>query len=114
MANDLDLAPHPEVLAETLKDVMLQAVIDPVQGVRIEHYPATSANGGFVACLIPEGNHKPYRAQLDGGSEQYYQRIGDSIVFIPHSLLRSLFYPTQNCYPTPTISQHEPLPCLVR
>jgi hypothetical protein len=92
-ADSLDLAPDVSVLAQMLRDVELQAVIDPVPGVQIERY-VDSGTAGFVVCLIPEGPHKPYRAELCG--KQYYQRIGDKFAVIPHSLLRSLFYP-----PTP-------------
>jgi hypothetical protein len=76
-----------------LKDVRLEATVDPVQGVKYEHYDAGKGDGsGFVVCLIPEGENKPYRAAIDP-AKQYYQRIGDSFAVIPHAMLRSLFYP---------------------
>ena len=90
-AADFDLAPKPGQLAQLLKDVMLEAVSEPLPGVEIE-IVLDGSNGGFVVCLVPEGNHKPYRAQLDS-SKQYYQRISDNFVVIPHAILRSLFYP---------------------
>ena len=54
-ATDLDLADHPDTFAQKLKDVMLQATIDPVQGVQIRHLDKTPGGQGFVVCLIPEG-----------------------------------------------------------
>jgi len=42
-----------------LKDVRLEATVDPVQGVKYEHYDAGKGDGsGFVVCLIPEGENK--------------------------------------------------------
>jgi len=89
-ADSLDLVPDVDAFAQMLRDVELQAVIDPVPGVQMERYRDSGA-AGFVVCLIPEGPYKPYRAELHG--KQYYQRIGDKFAVIPHSLLRSLFYP---------------------
>lgn len=92
-ANDLDLVSTPATFAQLLKDVQLEACVEPVQGVDIVDIDAGEGDGsGFVVCLIPEGDHKPYRAGIDP-AKQYYQRIGDNFVVIPHSLLRSLFYP---------------------
>lgn len=91
-ASELDLAPQPETFLQSLKDQRLEATVDPVQGVEFQSYRARTGNGGFVVCLIPEGGNKPYRAALDP-AKQYYQRVGDSFVVIPHALLRSLFYP---------------------
>jgi len=92
-ASELDFVPHPETFLQMLKDVRLEATVDPVQGVEYKQYDAGQGDGaGFVICLIPEGVHKPYRAAIDP-AKQYYQRVGDSFVVIPHSMLRSLFYP---------------------
>lgn len=91
-ASELDLAPSPASLAQLLKDVLLESLIEPLRGVEIREVPSESDGKGFVVCLIPEGENKPYRAQLDPAS-QYYQRIADNFVLIPHSLLKSLFYP---------------------
>ena len=93
VASELDLVPHPTAFVQSLKDLLLEAVIEPLQGIELAQFNAgEGGEDGFVACLIPEGSHKPYRAQLDA-SRQYYQRIGDNFVVLPHSLLRSLFYP---------------------
>ena len=90
VASVLDLVPTPATFSQLLKDVLLEACIEPIPG--IEFFPIDCDGGGFVVCLIPEGKHKPYRAELDP-KRQYYQRVGDNSVVIPHSLLRSLFYP---------------------
>jgi hypothetical protein len=93
VATEPDLVPHPEIFVQLLKDVRLEATVDPVQGVELQHCPAgNGTEEGFVVCLIPEGSHKPYRAAL-ADEKQYYQRVGDNFIIIPHSLLRSLFYP---------------------
>jgi Schlafen, AlbA_2 len=90
-ATALDLVPNPRSFAQMLKDVRLEATVDPIAGVDLAHYD-TGSGEGFVICLIPESSQKPHRAQLVP-ARQYYQRIGDSFTIIPHSLLRSLFFP---------------------
>ena len=94
VASELDLVPTTTTFAQLLKDVLLEACVEPAQGIRIEEIDAGEGNGsGFVVCYIPEGSHKPYRAELES-SRQYWQRIGDNFAVIPHSLLRSLFHPS--------------------
>jgi hypothetical protein len=89
----------PSVLEQTLKDVRLAATIEPVRGVEFLRVPATPALGGpskgYLLCLVPEGNNKPYRAELDS-SRQYWQRVGGNSVILSHALLRSLFYPRRH------------------
>lgn len=93
VAHDLDLVPNPTTFVQSLKDLLLEAVIEPLQGIDFADFNAQcGGEEGFVVCLIPEGDHKPYRGLL-ASPAQYYQRIGDNFVVIPHSLLRSLFYP---------------------
>ena len=82
---------YPATLAQLLKDVQLQAVVEPLTGVEIRYWEKV-AGKGYVVCLVPEGGHKPYRADLES-SHQYWQRVGDKFALLPHSLLRSLFYP---------------------
>ena len=94
-AADLDLVPNPVQLTQLLKDVHLQATVDPVQGVDSLAVSTEPDGAGFAVCLVPEGNNKPYRAELDP-TRNYFQRVGDNFVVIPHSLLRSLFYPRSN------------------
>ncbi len=92
-ASSLDLVPVPLSFLQLLKDVRLEATIDPVPGIDYVHYENRSGGTeGFVVCMVPESSQKPHRAQLDP-KRQYYQRIGDSFVILPHPLLRSLFYP---------------------
>ena len=90
-ARELDYVPKPFELAEILERKRLNATADPVGGVQIKAFDAGSGPG-FVACYIPEGKHKPYRASLDE-TQNYYQRVRDSFIVISHSFLRSLFYP---------------------
>jgi hypothetical protein len=92
-ASSLDLVPNQPSFLQLPKDVRLEATVDPVPGVDYAHYQHTPGDtAGFVVCLVPESGQKPHRAQLDP-KRQYYQRIGDSFVILPHSLLRTLFYP---------------------
>jgi hypothetical protein len=92
-ADSLDLVPNPKSFSQLLRDVKLEATVRPVVGVEYKDYVADKGDGsGFVLCLIPEGTNKPYRAELDP-KKQYYQRVGDSFIVIPHSMLASLFYP---------------------
>ena len=85
------LVRHPLTFGQLLKDTQLQAVIEPLRGVEIKAWESTPGEG-YVVCYVPEGEYKPYRADLEP-SHQYWQRIGDKFVVLPHSLLRSLFYP---------------------
>ena len=97
-----------------LKDVRLEATVDPVQGVKYEHYDAGKGDGsGFVVCLIPEGENKPYREAIDP-AKQYYQRIGDSFAVIPHAMLRSLFYPPVRLTWELRFRYKKPNPCKMR
>lgn len=67
--------------------------MDPVAGVEVRPVDAGKGDGsGFVVCLVLESGQKPHRAALDP-ARQYYQRIGDSFVILPHPLLRHMFYP---------------------
>lgn len=91
-ASGYNVAENSSAFIQLLKKVLLEACVEPVQGVDIRS--VTCEEGDVVVCLIPEGNHKPYRAELAG--KQYFQRVGDNSVVIPHSILRSLFYPTTN------------------
>lgn len=71
-ASELDLVPQPATFVQLLKDVLLEACVEPVQGIELAGVDAGNGDGkGFVVCLIPEGKHKPYRAELDP-KRQYY------------------------------------------
>ena len=92
-ASEIDLVPSCPAFSQLLSDTLLEAVVEPIPGVEIlEIKAAADSSDGFVVALIPEGTHKPYRAELTK-EHQYYQRIGDSFAVLPHALLRSLFYP---------------------
>lgn len=87
------LAPQAAALARMLRELVLQATIDPLEGVAVNAVVSDPATGaGFVVCLIPEGLNKPYRADLTG-DRQYRMRTADRFSVIPHSLLRALFHP---------------------
>ncbi len=95
-ASELDLVRNSATFLQMLKDVRLEATVNPVQGVEYMAYDGGEGTGaGFVVCLIREGHNKPYRAALDP-AKQYYQRIGDSFAVIPHAMLRSLFFPDRS------------------
>jgi Putative DNA-binding domain len=67
-----------------------QANSDFVEGVdiRVVNF---KAGGSVVVCYIPEGSNKPYRA--DYASKAYFIRMQSNSLVMPHSMLRSLFYP---------------------
>ena len=94
-ASGFDLAKNPVTFVQRLKDLLLEACVDPVQGVELLAVEKEADKSGFVVCLVPQGRHKPYRA-MGVRHAPYFQRVGDNSVGISHSLLRSLFYPTSN------------------
>jgi len=75
-----------------LKDMFRDSLNEPIHGVTHLEIASTKGTGGYVVSLIPVGRNKPYRAERMPG-KPYYQRVGDSNEIIPHSFLRSLFYP---------------------
>jgi len=89
-SNQLALVEKPDELVQRLKDFHIQATDEVV--TLGEPLVIKEADGkGFVVYLIPEGTRKPYRAMLDG--EVYYMRVIDKMVKMPHSHLRTMFYP---------------------
>jgi hypothetical protein len=87
------MAPNATEFAQKLADLLATATADVVEGVRIVPVRA-DGQAGYVACLIPEGRNKPYRAMF--ADERYYMRQPDRMASIPHSLLRTLFFPAVN------------------
>ena len=86
-----DRLTSPAHFGQRLRDQILKATTDPVQGVEIravEH----PGGGGYVVCLVPESGNKPHRAEA-ARAKNYYQRTSDNFVVISHPFLRSLFYP---------------------
>lgn len=90
--NALAEASDPAELRQMLKDWLLQAADPPVSGVLMEVIKQPAADSGFVVCYIPEGQHKPHRAEFVE-NKPYRIRVGDSNVVPNPSLLRSMFYP---------------------
>lgn len=91
-SNGADMVANPDELVQTLKDNRINSTVDAVPGVQYFTVKETSGKG-FVVVLIPEGPHKPYRAEVCEPKKYYWQRVGDSFIDISHSMLRSLFYP---------------------
>jgi hypothetical protein len=89
VATELKPLPNTASFVQFLRDHLMDSTIEPVRGVEYLEVAATDG-GGYVVCLIPEGQNKPYR---DARTHQYWQRIADNFVPIPHTLLRSLFFP---------------------
>jgi hypothetical protein len=67
--------------------------VPPHDGVR--HH---AISGGFVASLIPSGQHAPYQMAADSS---YYIRAGSSFSKVPHAVLAGLF----GRRPQPSIKQ---------
>jgi len=101
-AEKAEFVPRPFELVQLLKDVHLAATVPPLRGVECRSFPADASGARFVVSLVREGQDKPYRADYDA-SKGYFQRVGDNFVPIPHSLLRSLFYPKARADITATV-----------
>ena len=90
---ELNAVANPVALEQQLRNWLLIATVDPVQGVDIRSFQKNDGTDtGYVVCLIPQGSNPPYRADLDT-AKQYWLRSQDKFVVMPHALLRSLFYP---------------------
>jgi hypothetical protein len=84
---------NPPGVKSRLIELQRQATDPPLANVEIEAYEIASRSGtGFVVCFVPEGPHKPYRAE-DGRKSQYYVRSGDNFTVLSRSMLQSMFYP---------------------
>jgi hypothetical protein len=90
--SDLALVPDVELLKAKLTEFRRFATDPPLHGVKIEAIPrANGEKEGFVACLIPAGEHKPYQSVK---TKLYYFRSGDSSSPAQRSILQQLFNPT--------------------
>jgi hypothetical protein len=76
---------------QKLKNWKLQATDPPIGNIEYCPIIHPTQPKGFVACLIPESEFKPHRAEFS--HKNYYIRAGDSSVIPSPSLLRSLFFP---------------------
>jgi len=89
-ASDVKPLVNPVAFRTRLKDFQRDAIDPPISGVEIT--PIVESKGeGFVVCLIPEGEFKPYRSERC--DRQYYHRVNDSFHVINRSMLASLFHP---------------------
>jgi hypothetical protein len=92
-AHALEHVDQPDGFCQFLRDRLLEATVPPVTGVEVVPVNDPGKPGeGFVVCLVPEGNDKPYQAALHP-SKNYMQRIDDRFVVIQRSLLRTMFFP---------------------
>jgi hypothetical protein len=82
---------NPLAFKARLLELHRCATNPPLANVQIE-VADTAPGEGFVACLIPEGRFKPYRAEI-AGRPQYHIRAGDQFIVPSPALLRTLFYP---------------------
>lgn len=79
-------------VSEVLFNLLPTATISPLRGVQISPI-VVQGNMGFVVCFIPEGPHKPYRAEHAG--KKYYIRAGSSFVEPDPNYLRNLLFPNR-------------------
>ena len=84
---------EPSAMKSRLTELLRHAVDPPILGVEIRVFHCSGEIGdGVVVCYIPEGDHKPYRAEYATG-KPYVVRVSDSFQVLSTSMLRSLFYP---------------------
>jgi hypothetical protein len=83
----------PFAFKSRLIELQRDATDPPLANIEYAAYPLPEdADKGFVACFVPEGNHKPYRA-MHCTNKPFYMRSGDSFLIPSVSVLRTLFYP---------------------
>ncbi len=92
-AGEVDRVPPPGALLTRLDQLQNSLTNPPVVGVRmlsiVDSAPAAKGSG-YVVCYVPDGPHKPYRAESD---EHYYLRIGSHCRRPSPTVLRYMFYP---------------------
>lgn len=84
--------PDAEAFASRLRQLHPHSTIPALPGVEVtavQKNPGTSE--GYVLAYIPEGRHKPYRAESK--NQNYYIRVGDNFRIPAVEILRSLFHP---------------------
>jgi hypothetical protein len=85
--------PDPAAFKTRLTRLLQHATDPPVTGIAIKELSDLAEPGeGFVVCLVPESSFKPHRAERCEG-KPYYVRIMDRFEYVPHSLLRHMFFP---------------------
>jgi hypothetical protein len=88
------LVEDPDRLEADLRKLQTETTDPPLGGLLFKAFKTTDASGkpgGFLACFIPDGPHKPYRQRAC--DEQYYYRFGDTTRVMPRHMLQLLFYP---------------------
>ena len=91
VSNGLRLITDVGQFESQLRSTIWNLTTPPTQGIQIKSYPTDEQGQGFVVCLIPEGQHKPYRAE--SGRQYYFIRSGTSFQNANPSLLRTMFFP---------------------
>jgi hypothetical protein len=90
-AHDVKPIQNPNGFKSLLIQLQRGATDPPLGDVKIETWES-SPGEGFIVCLIPSGQFKPYRAEVSG-KKQFFMRAVDTF-FVPSvSVLRTLFYP---------------------
>lgn len=93
---------RPAALAAKLRENINNASDPPIQGIRIEAFEGPEG-GGYVVCLIPEGNQKPYRAEQKT-NKPYIIRSGASFLVMNRAVLRTMFFPVSIPLPQITVT----------
>ena len=83
--------PNPNGFKSLLIELQRGATDPPLGDVVMETWES-SPGEGFIACLIPSGPFKPYRAEISG-KKQFFMRAVDTFYVPPVAVLRALFYP---------------------
>lgn len=92
-AREIALLPDPAGFASRLRELVRNTTDPPLLKIDIRTFHEDGDHGsGVVACFIPEGEHKPYRAEL-ATNKPYMVRLSDSFQVLPTQLLKSMFYP---------------------
>jgi hypothetical protein len=101
MVTKLALCPDVFAMEQLLRRSLQEAVDPPISGVDIKAVPSPDGKTGFVVCLIPEGHHRPHRAELCG--KAFFIRVGESFRIPSVALIRSMFFPKAAPYLVPCV-----------
>jgi hypothetical protein len=82
---------NPNAFKSLLVELQRGATDPPLGNVRIEAWESKPGEG-FVACLIPSGPFKPYRAEVSG-KKQFWLRSADSFYVPSVAIVRALLNP---------------------
>jgi hypothetical protein len=93
LPQSIALAPNARDLEKRLLELQPNATEPPIIGVDVKHFPLPSSEAGFVVCFIPSSPWKPHQTQWP--NKQYFIRSGDNCVPASHSIVKSLFHPSE-------------------